>query len=214
MANYLVVLFKDKKKKRIINKFITPSKAQDFFKKKMSESDEVIFDVRFESGKEVFYEMGIIHMSSKQETPVYMTDDLGRNVKVKLDEPGMTLIMISPFKKEEKVFDLQSNKKIDLPKLIKTYLKGNGVKMISMLNNKIIVQEEENISLFTLKNESEASRFVDCLSNHFWKIKRGDCLFVKDFSKPQKKYLYQLLENKGYDKSFLYRKFTSLPRQE
>ena len=70
MANYLVVLFKDKKKKRIINKFITPSKAQDFFKKKMSESDEVIFDVRFENGKEVFYEMGVIHMSSKQETPV------------------------------------------------------------------------------------------------------------------------------------------------
>jgi protease II len=214
MANYLVVLFKDKKKKRIINKFITPTKAQDFFNKKMKESEDVIFDVRYESGKEIFYEMGIVHMSSKQETPVYLTDEFGRNLRVKLDEEGMTLIMISPFKKEEKIFDIQKNKKIDVQNFIRNYLKGVGVKMISMLNNKIIVQEEEKVSLFTLKNESESSRFIDCVTQHFYKIKRGDCLFVKDFSKPQKKYLYQLLENKGYDKSILYRKFTSLPRQE
>jgi hypothetical protein len=214
MANYLVVLFKDKKKKRIINKFITPSKAKDFFNKKMKESSDVIFDVKYESGKEVDYEMGIIHMSSKQEVPIYLTDDLGRNLRVKLDEPGMTLILISPYKKEEKVFDIQTKKKIEVQRLIKTYLKGEGVKMISMLNNKVIIQDEEKVFLFTLKNESEASRFIDCLSNYFWKIKRGDCLFVKDFSKPQKKYLYQLLENKGFDKSILYRRFTSLPHQE
>lgn len=210
----MVVLFKDKKKKRIINKFITPSKAKDFFNKKMKESSDVIFDVKYESGKEVDYEMGIIHMSSKQEVPIYLTDDLGRNLRVKLDEPGMTLILISPYKKEEKVFDIQTKKKIEVQRLIKTYLKGEGVKMISMLNNKVIIQDEEKVFLFTLKNESEASRFIDCLSNYFWKIKRGDCLFVKDFSKPQKKYLYQLLENKGFDKSILYRRFTSLPHQE
>jgi hypothetical protein len=213
MANYLVVLFKDKKKKRIINKFITPSNAQDFFNKKIKESDDVIFDVRYEAGKEVFYELGIIHMSSKQEVPVYLTDQLGRNLRVKLDEPGMTLILISPFKKEEKIYDIQKKQKIDVQNLIRIYLKGDGVKMISMLNNKIIIQQEEKVSLFTLKNEYEATRFIDCLTNHFYKIKRGDCLFVKDFSKPQKKYLYELLENKGFDKSVLYRKFTTLPRQ-
>ena len=158
MANYLVVLFKDKKKKRIINKFITPSKAKDFFNKKMKESSDVIFDVKYESGKEVDYEMGIIHMSSKQEVPIYLTDDLGRNLRVKLDEPGMTLILISPYKKEEKVFDIQTKKKIEVQRLIKTYLKGEGVKMISMLNNKVIIQDEEKVFLFTLKNESEASR--------------------------------------------------------
>lgn len=213
MANYLVVLFKDKKKKKIINKFITPTNAQTFYNNKMKESDEVIFDVNYEAGKEVNYELGIVHMSSKQETPVYLTDDLGRYMKVKLDEPGMTLILISPFKKEEKIFDIQKNKKITVQELIRTYLKGDGMKMISMLNNKIIVQEDDKVFLFTLKNENESSRFIDCLSSYFFRIKRGDCLFVKDFSKPQKKYLYEVLENKGFDKSVLYRKFTSLPRQ-
>lgn len=214
MANYLVVLFKDKKKKRIINKFITSKRAQDFFNTKMKESDEIIFDVKYEAGKECFYELGIIQMSSSQESPVYMTDSLGRNIKVKLDEDGKSLIKISPYKKEEKIFDLQKNKKISVRELIKNYLKGDGVKMISMLNNKIIVQEDEKVFLFTLKNENESARFIDCLSSHFHKIKRGDCLFVKDFSTPQKKYLYKLLEEKGIDKKILYRKFTYLPRQE
>ena len=213
MANYLVVLFKDKKKKKIINKFITPSKAQIFYKNVIEESEKVIFDVRYESGKEVFYEIGVVHMSSKQESPVYMLDELGRNIKVKLGEDGMTLIMISPFRKEEKIFDIQKNKKISVDEFIKLYLKGTGVKMISMLNNKIVVQEEEKVFLFTLKNEYDSSRFIDSLTNHFHKIKRGDCLFVKDFSKPQRKYLYDVLEKKGFDKDMLYRKFTSLPRQ-
>jgi hypothetical protein len=30
------------------------------------------------------YEIGIVEMSSKQLVPVYMTDEFGRNVKVKL----------------------------------------------------------------------------------------------------------------------------------
>lgn len=212
MVNYLVVLFKNKKKKKIINKFITSTKAQSFFNKKMKESNEVIFEVQFESGKQVDYEIGIIQMSSVQELPVYLTDKLGRNMKVKLDEEGMTLISVSPFKKEEKIFDLQKNKKISVQEFIRGYLKGNVMKMVSMLNNKIIVQEDEKVFLFTLKNEYESSRFIDCLSSHFFGIKRKDCLFVKDFSKPQKKYLYDLLEKKGFDKSVLYRKFTSLPR--
>jgi hypothetical protein len=66
---------------------------------------------------------------------------------------------------------------------------------------------------FTLKNESESERFIDCLSTYFHKIKKSDCLLIKDYSTPQKKYLYELLESKGIDKKILYRKFTTLPHQ-
>jgi hypothetical protein len=140
-----------------------------------------------------------------------MTDEFGRNVKVKLDEDGMTLFKIQPYKKEETVFDIRTGKKITMSDLIKKYLKGDGLKMISVLNNKIVLQEDEKIHLFTLKSESESSRFVDCMSLHFFKIKRGDCLFIKDYSTAQRKYLYSLLESNGVDKKILYRKFTTLP---
>ena len=211
MENYIVVLFKNKKKKRIIKKFITFARAKQFYEKLIKESNEVLFDIRVEGGKECSYEIGIIEMSSKQLVPVYMTDEFGRNVKVKLDEDGMTLFKIEPYKKEETIYDLQQNKKITMSDLIKRYMKGDGLKMISVLNNKIVLQEDEKIHLFTLKSESESSRFVDCMSLHFFKIKRGDCLFVKDYSTAQRKYLYSLLESNGIDKKILYRKFTTLP---
>ncbi len=214
MENYIVVLFKNKKKKRIIKKFITFSRAKQFYEKLIKQSNEVLFETKVEGGKECNYEIGIVEMSSKQLVPVYMTDEFGRNVKVKLNEDGMTLFKIEPYKKEETVYDIKEGKKITMSELIKKYLKGDGLKMMSVLNNKIVLQEDEKIHLFTLKSESESSRFVDSMSLHFFKIKRGDCLFVKDYSTAQRKYLYSLLESNGIDKKILYRKFTTLPQSK
>lgn len=210
----MVVLFKDKKKKKILKKFITYKRAKQFYKTLMDKSKEIIFDVKVQSGKECKFELGLVELSSKQLIPVYMTDEFGRNIKVKLDEDGMTLFEISPYKKEELIFDIKENRKITVEKFIKSYLKGDGMKMISSLNNKIVVQENEKINLFTLKSESESERFIDCVSSHFFKIKRSDCLFVKDSSTPQRKYLYTLLEASGIDKKILYRKFTTLPQSK
>ena len=210
----MVVLFKDKKKKKILKKFITYKRAKQFYKTLTDKSKEIIFDVKVQSGKECKFELGLVELSSKQLIPVYMTDEFGRNIKVKLDEDGMTLFEISPYKKEELIFDIKENRKITVDKFIKSYLKGDGMKMISSLNNKIVVQENEKINLFTLKSESESERFIDCVSSHFFKIRRSDCLFVKDSSTPQRKYLYTLLEASGIDKKILYRKFTTLPQSK
>jgi len=209
MENYLIVLFKNKKRKRIIKKFVTLSRAKLFFNKLMNESDEVIFDVLIENATDCKFELGLIEMSTNQSAPVYITDEYGRNVKVTLEDDGMSILQIKPYREEELIFDVQKKKKISTKDLIKTYLKTDGLKMISVLNNKIVVQKDEDIKLFSLKNEKESSRFIDCLSSYFFKIKRGDCLFIKDYSSPQRKYLYNLLESNGFDKKVLYRKFTT-----
>lgn len=212
MENYMVVLFKNKTKKKIIKKFITFKKAKSFYDKLVSESNDVIFNVEVEAGKECKYEIGLVELSSKQLVPVYMTDEFGRSIKVKLNEDGMTLFQINPYKKEELIYNIKDGKKITVQELMKKYLRGDGLKMISVLNNKIVVQEEEKLNLFTLKTEKESSRLVDCLSLHFFKIKRGDCLFIKDYSSTQRKYLYSLLESNGFSKRVLYRKFTYQPQ--
>ena len=211
MENYMVVLFKNKTKKKIIKKFITFKKAKSFYNDLLKKSDEVIFNVEVEAGKECKYEVGIVELSSKQLVPVYMTDEFGRSIKVKLNEDGMTLFQISPYKKEELIYDIKDGKKITVQDLIKKYMRGDGLKMVSVLNNKVVVQEDEKINLFTLKSEKEASRLVDSMSLYFFKIKRGDCLFIKDYSSTQRKYLYTLLESNGFSKRVLYRKFTSQP---
>jgi hypothetical protein len=207
----MIVLFKDKVRKKIINKFVTLKKATNFYENLLKESNQIIFEVKLENGKKVNYELGIVEMSSKQLVPVYITDEMGRNIKVKLENEDVTLFKISPYKKEELIYDLQKKKKINLNQLIKTYLKSDGIKMIYTLNNKVMIQIEDSFSLFSLKSEEESSRLLDTLSNHFFKIKRMDCIFVKDFSNAQRKYLLNLLSSNGIDKKILYRKFTTHP---
>jgi hypothetical protein len=211
MANYLIVLFKNKKRKRIIKKFVTLSRAKNLYKELINESKDVIFEVLVENGKECKFELGLVENRTNQSAPVYMTDEYGRSVKVKLEEDGMSLLEITPYREEELIYDVQNKVKITSQELIKKYFKGDGLKMLSVLNNKAILQKDEETYLFSLKNESECSRFVDCLSSYFFKTKRGDCLFVKDYSSAQRKYLYNLLESNGFDKKVLYRKFTTYP---
>jgi hypothetical protein len=212
MSNYLVVLFKNKKKKKIIKKFITLSRAKNYFDGLIEKSNEVIFEVLVENGKECKFELGLISLSVNQSSPVYMTDEFGRSIKVKLEENGMSILNLKPYRDEDLIYDVKNKKKITTQEFIKRYLKGDGLKMVSVLNNKVILQRDEKIDLFSLKNESECTRFVECLSSHFFKIKRGDCLFIKDCSSPQRKYLYELLESNGFDKKILYRKFTTYPK--
>lgn len=214
MKRYLVVLFKNKKKKKILNKFVSFDRAKSYYKSIIKKSEEVIFDLNYENGNASIYEVGIVEIGSAGDFPVYVTDSMGRNIKVKLDEDNMYLKEISIYRKEELIFDVDKNKKIKIDYFIKKYLTKDTLKVVSILNNKIIVQKDEDIKLFSVKNEIDASRFIECLSDYFFKNKRNDCLFVKDTSTPQRKYLFELLEKNGFDKKILYRKFTTHPRQE
>lgn len=212
MWNYLVVLFKNKAKKKIVKKFVTLKKAESFYKKLIDKSNDVVFEVATENGKECSFELGLVELSNKQSSPVYITDEFGRNKKVKLQDDNMTLLLIKKYRKEEKIFDLQTNKKIDIDTLIKKYLRSDGIKIIFTLNHKLIIQDNEKFFLFSMKNENESSRFLYTLSNHFFKIKKSDCIFVKDYNLSQRKYFLKLLSDNGIDKKILYRKQTSRPR--
>lgn len=62
--NYLIVLFKNKIKKKIINKFKTSKKANDYYKSLLEKSDEVIFDKKYENGFECSYEIALLEKTS------------------------------------------------------------------------------------------------------------------------------------------------------
>lgn len=211
MENYLIVLFENKVRKKIIKKYITFKKANNFYEKLISESSNVIFRKEVVNNENSVFEIGLVELSSKQLLPIYVTDEMGRNIKVKLDNEDMTLVKISPYNLEETIFDTTKNKKINTQELISKYLKKDGIKLVSSLHNKIVVQNNDIINLFVCKSDVEADRFLDSLSSYFFKIKRGDCIFVKDSSQAQRKELFTLLEKNGYSKRKLYRKFTNFP---
>ena len=207
--NFLIVLFKNKTRKKIIKKFKTSKRALDFFNKILADSDKVIFNREYENGHPCTFDIAIVERSDKKLFPHFVTDEYGRNIKIELSEDDYEIVKIVKYNVVEQIFDNQTNKRISVNNFIKTYLNGDGLKMISSLNNKIVVQLDSNIYLFSLKTENDSSRFIDSLSSHFIKIKRFDCMFVKDVSTAQRKYLYDLLEEYGFTRKVLYRQSTT-----
>jgi hypothetical protein len=208
-----VVLFKNKERKKIINKFKTLKNAQDFFDKKIDDSSKVIFGKEIENASDCFFELALLKRRDDNFETMFVRDDYGRQVKIETDDPDYKIIKISKYLVEEKIFDISKNKKISVNDFIKTYLPKNSIKLISSLNNKIIVQNDNLINLFSLKNEMESKRFLDSLSDYFQKEGRIDSIIVSESSKEQKKYLYDLLCSSGIDKQTLYRRSTTFKKR-
>jgi hypothetical protein len=208
---YLVVLFKNKVKKKIIKKFKTIKRAEEFYKKLIQDSDNVLFNKEYANGVESYYEIGLLEPKSEHSKTLYIKDDIGRQIKVEVEEGEHSIVKILPYKIDEFFVDYSNNKKINSKTFIKKYLDSSGFKLVSKLNNKIIVQNDDIFNLFTFKNDDDSSRFIDSLSSHFINLKRMDCMFVKDYNTSQRKYLYDMLVEKGFPKPYLFRHSTTHP---
>jgi hypothetical protein len=207
--NYLIVVFKNKLKQKIIKKFKTSKRATDFYKSILEKNDDIIFETKHENGKYVEYEIALLEKKGNTLFPIYTKDEFGRNVKLEFDDDEYNIVKIGDYKVPEQILDYQTKNRISIETFINKYLSKTGVKLVSKLNNKIVVQNEDEVNMFTMKNESDAQRLIENLTQRFVKLKRGDCMFVLDVSSPQRKYLYKLLTEKGYDVNYLYRKETT-----
>lgn len=207
--NYIVVLFKNKVRQRIIKKFVTSKKANDFYVNLVNQNQDTIFETKTENGKSVNYEIALLEKKGNSLFPIYTKDEFGRNIKLEFEDDDYNIVKISPYKEPELIQDYQTKNKINIDTFINKYLSKDGLKMVSKLNNKLIVQKDEEVFLFVLKNESDCFRLMESMIERFVKLKRGDCMFVNDTSPQQKKYLYNFLMDKGFDKNFLYRKETT-----
>lgn len=206
---YLIVLFKNKERKKIIKKFKTLDRAENFYSSSLNKSNQILFDKNVENGKFCEHELALVETNPSDFENYFVKDDLGRQIKIEIDDPSFKILSISKFKIEDHIYDIKNNKKIDLISFIRKYLQKDGIKLVSKLNNKIIVQNDDIFNIFSLKSESESKRFLTILEDYMLKNKRLDCIIVSDDSMRQKKYLYELLSSKGISKSILYKKSTT-----
>lgn len=206
---YLIVLFKNKERKKIIKKFKTYDRAKNFYDKLINGSNSVLFNKEVENGKQSKFEIGLVDSTPENFDLYFIKDELGRQIKVDLNDSDFKILSINNYSIEESIFDLQKNKKIKTIDFIRAYIKKDGVKLVSKLNNKVIVQNDNDLFLFSLKSEQDCFRFLECLSNYMLNNNRLDVIIVPNDNITQKKYLYSLLDSKGISKSFLYRKSTT-----
>lgn len=209
-SNYYVILFKNNKKKKVIKSFITKNKALEFYKKEIKKSNECEYKKEFENGIPCTFKIGLASSIEKPSEQIYYTDELGRTriIDGKISD-NLYLIDISEYSLPEKFYDYQKKSKISISDFLKNYIKKDVFYMISKLNNKMILQNDENINLFSFKTNEECERFLNTLLN--LNITRN-FMIILDSSSAQKKYLYEILENYGFSKQYLYRSSTTHPK--
>ena len=84
--NFQIVLFKNKIKKKIINKFKTLKKTVAQFNKIVEESNDVIFPVKYENGISSTYELAILEKRKSSDEKLFIKDEFGRQIKVDLED--------------------------------------------------------------------------------------------------------------------------------
>ena len=212
--NHLIVLFKNKKRKKIINRFKTLDRAKEFFLNKISESNNVIFEKQVENALPCSFELALLSKKDENFQSLFVKDSLGRQVKVDLDDEDFKIIEVQEYKIEEKIFDVYQNKKITTQEFLKKYIDTPSIKLLSKLNNKVVLQNDDSVDLFTLIDPEECTRFLRSLSDYFISTQRMDVIVVYESSKAQKKYLYDILEKTGIDKKVLYRTTTTFKERK
>jgi hypothetical protein len=210
--NYLIVLFKNKKRRKILKRYATEKNAIESFNRIVKDNN-VLFEKVIENATLVNYEIGLLSKNSNVQKSLTITDSLGRNNPVNLENPEYVFLDIKKYKVEETVFDWQTQSKITLNQLIKKYCKSKELKNIFTLHNKLCIQINEDVSLFSLKDKEESDRLLDVIQNMFLELKRTDSIFVRDVSNAQRKWIYNLLVEKGFDKKRLYRLKTTFSKR-
>ena len=191
---------------------MTKKQAILFFDE-MIRNNNVVFDKKIENTQEVDYELGLLGKNQSFQPSLYITDDYGRNNPVNLENPEFVFLNIKKYKVEELLFDWQKQKKITFDNFLKIYCSSKDLKNIFTLNNKICVQVDDDVNVFSLKNQNESDRFLDICQKYFYQNNRKDAIFVRDISTPQRKWLYDVLEKKGFDKKRLYRLKTTFSKR-
>jgi hypothetical protein len=209
IQNYILVLFKNKKKRKIIKRYYTEKNAKKQFDTLIKKNSEIIFEKKIENTDEVVFHLGLLTNKIKTQNTLVLIDDLGRNEIAKLDDKNYVFIDIKNYNIEEKLYDYQKKIKITFNEFIKFYCKNTNLKNIFSINNKVCVQEDENIFLFSFKNINESNRFLNLLESFFFNNNRNDSIFVRDVSITQRKWIYDMLEKHGFNKKNLYRQKTT-----
>jgi hypothetical protein len=212
--NYLIVIFKNKKRKKIIKSFVRKNIAENFYNQKIEDSNKVKFNVEVENSEPCKYEIALITTTIDFQMDLFIQDDIGRNVKIKTDDSNYKILKISNYNLPEKLFDWSSNSRISFDFFYGKYFKSRELKNVFTVNNKLLIQQEDNVSIFSLKNSSESKRLLNILQEHMISENRSDAIFVPDNDNIQRKYLYTILEEKGINKSKLYRQSTTFSKRK
>jgi|TARA_R100000664_G_scaffold34130_2_gene54250 hypothetical protein len=207
LTNYHIIIFNNHQKRKVLYTSTNYRNITRKYKQILKKSN-VIFPIKLSRKKECVIELALICQGNCQDKTIQRRDDLGRLETVSSTNPDFSILDINDFELEEKVYDHQRKKRRHIQEIIEEYVPQKNIVQIFKLNNKLVIQNNDQYFLFSLKTVKESDRLLECLRSHFRSVGKFNCLFSKDLSTIHRKELYNILENYGFDRKLLYKHYT------
>ncbi len=167
--------------------------------------------LKIQGGKrkqELVYELALIFPNNRWSTKTFVRDSLGRTIEAKMEDEKFRIKEIIPYWKEELIYDFQKKEHVRYHIMLEEIMSISEIGQIFTLNNKLFVQNENDIRLYGNKNIKDAERLFDLVREDLLKKKKSNFIFVKDVTTAQRKLLYTLLESKGFKRTELFRHYS------
>ena len=203
---YKIILFKNGKRVKCFFSSNSYKSITTKYKNIISKNKPK-FIIEYLARQPVRFEIGLVTTEPVVEE-VYIKDDIGRTKEVLMGDSAYNIIKLLPYWREEFIYDHNTKKKISYINLLDTYLNSKDFKQVFTLNNKLIIQCDDIVNIFSLKTVSDSSRLIDIIEFELLDAGRLDCLLVRDTNTVQRKQLYNLLEGLGYNRAFLRKQYT------
>ena len=208
-GKYFIVLFCNKKRVKILYRCQKKNTVYEYWHEYKTEKKPRFTNTQNRKRNvDAIYELALIFPNNRWATKTYVKDSLGRLVEAKYEDDKFRIKEIIPYWKEELIYDFQKKNRVRYHEILEQIISINEVGQIFTLNNKLFVQNDDNILLFGNKNIRDSKRLFELIREDVLKKNKGNFIFVKDVTTAQRKLLYQLLESKGFKRSELFRHYS------
>lgn len=206
---YFIYLYCNRKKQKIIHKSAKRSTILEIWRELKTEKKPPY--VKTNSGRKresTNYELALIFPNTRWSTKTFIKDDMGRNLEATIDNDKQRIKELIPYWVEELVYDFDAKKRIRYHELIEQFVSVKDIAQVFTLNNKIFLQVDNNVKMFGNKNLDDSDRLFAIIRDDLLKRKKSNFIFVKDITTHQRKLLYNLLVEKGYKRTELFRHYS------
>jgi hypothetical protein len=208
-GKYFIVLFCNKKRIKVLYRCQKLTTVYEHWREFKTQRQPRFLKIQGGKRKqELVYELALVFPNNRWSTKTYVKDSIGRLIEAKMENDKLRIKEIIPYWKEELIYDFQQKNHVRYHIMLDEIMNISEIGQIFTLNNKLFVQNENDIKLYGNKNVKDAERLFDLVREDLLKKKKSNFIFVKDVTTAQRKLLYALLESKGFKRTELFRHYS------
>lgn len=206
---YFIYIFRGKESKKLLFKAAQKETILDkWFELKTQKPPLFLREIFGRKKQRLKNELVLVYPKNYRKKPLYSRDELGRLYEVKLNDDNFIIKEKIPYWEEEYIYDYETKKRIRFHELIDKLKTITEITQLYKLNNKLIVQNENQLFMFGNRNIYDSNRLYELLINYLTSKKIDNFLFSRDISTAQRSYLYDLLESKGISRKLLFKHYS------